>query len=543
MENIGFVNDVKSLILQLGCIPGSLFADDYSSKESAEKIGICSSLDNASSNYQGSSGFFSPNSSVVGQPSHPLNQNQGSSELIASLYQGSNIERSQAYAGLVVDPNSLNRHGIQERVVEPEVVSLNPPDAWLKQHGSSYTSGSVCKDQHSHDQAISQNDTKPLEQGILSSTGLQKHMNAGASSLKNSVASQLKTEEHAVLKAYNDSANGGSNFVGSKLGVTFTKLSDKSATSQEFSNNCHYIVGKHAQNEVDPYNSLTSLQECASLSNHVTSVLSNCENVEDRGQCLRSANREYEDMFMQPSSGDDLFDVLGADFKNKLLSGCRKSFLMDGPDATVQNAANNMSSSINVKDMGSDLYSQSESVTDYSGILSGIGTDNLLDAVVSRAQSVSKQYSDDNLSCGTTVTKISSSSVPSSTPTYGRLNVSDQSNGNFLNLPKQLEKGGALGTSSFISGCSKDDPGSCSQASSLFGSQISSWVEQGQSVKRESSVSTAYSKKPDETSKSSRKRLKPGENPRPRPKDRQMIQDRVKELREIVPNGAKVIPL
>ena len=40
-----------------------------------------------------------------------------------------------------------------------------------------------------------------------------------------------------------------------------------------------------------------------------------------------------------------------------------------------------------------------------------------------------------------------------------------------------------------------------------------------------------------------RKMLKPGENPRPRPKDRQMIQDRVKELREIVPNGAKVLPL
>uniref|UniRef100_M1B1Q1 Helix-loop-helix DNA-binding n=1 Tax=Solanum tuberosum TaxID=4113 RepID=M1B1Q1_SOLTU len=40
-------------------------------------------------------------------------------------------------------------------------------------------------------------------------------------------------------------------------------------------------------------------------------------------------------------------------------------------------------------------------------------------------------------------------------------------------------------------------------------------------------------------SKTSRKRLKPGENPRTRPRHRQMIQDRVKELREIVPNGAK----
>lgn len=38
-----------------------------------------------------------------------------------------------------------------------------------------------------------------------------------------------------------------------------------------------------------------------------------------------------------------------------------------------------------------------------------------------------------------------------------------------------------------------------------------------------------------------RKKAKPGESARPRPKDRQLIQDRVKELREIVPNGSKVI--
>ncbi|EPS62249.1 hypothetical protein M569_12542, partial [Genlisea aurea] len=52
---------------------------------------------------------------------------------------------------------------------------------------------------------------------------------------------------------------------------------------------------------------------------------------------------------------------------------------------------------------------------------------------------------------------------------------------------------------------------------------------------------TGYSKKADETGKQAngRRKVKPGENPRPRPKDRQMIQDRVKELRELVPNGAK----
>lgn len=45
-------------------------------------------------------------------------------------------------------------------------------------------------------------------------------------------------------------------------------------------------------------------------------------------------------------------------------------------------------------------------------------------------------------------------------------------------------------------------------------------------MKRGSSVSTVCSKRPGEISKSNRKRLKPGENPRPRPKDSQMIQDR-----------------
>lgn len=49
------------------------------------------------------------------------------------------------------------------------------------------------------------------------------------------------------------------------------------------------------------------------------------------------------------------------------------------------------------------------------------------------------------------------------------------------------------------------------------------------------------SKKLDITGKANRKRSRPGESPRPRPKDRQMIQDRIKELREIVPNGAKVM--
>lgn len=42
-----------------------------------------------------------------------------------------------------------------------------------------------------------------------------------------------------------------------------------------------------------------------------------------------------------------------------------------------------------------------------------------------------------------------------------------------------------------------------------------------------------------ELAKHSKKRARPGENRRPRPRDRQLIQDRLKELRELVPSGSK----
>ncbi|KAK7393835.1 hypothetical protein VNO78_22399 [Psophocarpus tetragonolobus] len=49
----------------------------------------------------------------------------------------------------------------------------------------------------------------------------------------------------------------------------------------------------------------------------------------------------------------------------------------------------------------------------------------------------------------------------------------------------------------------------------------------------------AKPQKPVEHNKVTRKRVKPGETTRPRPKDRQQIQDRIGELRMIIPNGGK----
>ncbi|CAL9757823.1 unnamed protein product [Musa acuminata subsp. burmannicoides] len=77
--------------------------------------------------------------------------------------------------------------------------------------------------------------------------------------------------------------------------------------------------------------------------------------------------------------------------------------------------------------------------------------------------------------------------------------------------------------------------GSVKQAPS--NSNIRLWIDDSCSINTESSV-LSQSKKPEEAAKV-KKRARPGESTRPRPKDRQQIQDRLNELREIVPNGAK----
>ncbi|KAK6138460.1 hypothetical protein DH2020_027780 [Rehmannia glutinosa] len=165
----------------------------------------------------------------------------------------------------------------------------------------------------------------------------------------------------------------------------------------------------------------------------------------------------------------------------------------------------------------SDLWMNQQSsphmcsqVNSDSGILSFTSNDHLLDAVISTVHLSAKESLDDNISCRTTLTDMSSSSA---------------SKEELLRIPKYLAKAGST----------IEDSGTYSHGSAIY----DSWSKKGHTTKQNNIVATGYSNKPRETSKTNRKRLKPGENPRPRPKDRQMIQDRVKELREIVPNGAK----
>ncbi|XP_074317672.1 transcription factor bHLH157 [Silene latifolia] len=67
-------------------------------------------------------------------------------------------------------------------------------------------------------------------------------------------------------------------------------------------------------------------------------------------------------------------------------------------------------------------------------------------------------------------------------------------------------------------------------------------VRESYGMDTKSCISTVNSqtRKPDESAKPAKKRAKPGESKKPRPKDRQQIAERINELRDLVPNGAKL---
>ncbi|XP_027095255.1 transcription factor EMB1444 isoform X1 [Coffea arabica] len=73
-----------------------------------------------------------------------------------------------------------------------------------------------------------------------------------------------------------------------------------------------------------------------------------------------------------------------------------------------------------------------------------------------------------------------------------------------------------------------------------FNSSVASGVHYSKGISSTScSRGSDTLERPQESTKIQKKRARPGESCRPRPRDRQLIQDRIKELRELVPNGSK----
>lgn len=77
---------------------------------------------------------------------------------------------------------------------------------------------------------------------------------------------------------------------------------------------------------------------------------------------------------------------------------------------------------------------------------------------------------------------------------------------------------------------------------SMRKSQAGLWMDDSYSMDAKSCMSSVntQTRRPEEPVKAMKKRARPGECTKPRPKDRQMIADRIRELRDIIPNGAKL---
>ncbi|CAL0303984.1 unnamed protein product [Lupinus luteus] len=606
-ENMGFVNDMKSLILQLACIPGALITEGYSEKLSPGRLARPVTVDphvvtsNCTPSEANGSNQLSNSSHASSRLiSQPIMNYQGS---VLTPQMQNQSQSASKYHDNLCHPTAhlMNRTSAQQenRVFEAkaEVIPSNL-DSCMQQHSAAYNTRYAFNELAGFGQSNSSNGSLKHMEQILPGVWRQGHVNSNMNPSCTSNISQLKRDGGNILQqtqiCVSNSILGGIPIQNKMSNLLRTNMFKSSVSNSPKVSTTVFSgiqkVGAGLQNDIStkagstdalpyltnqsvashmnlggsyqknlpedlkhPCDVLAStdqriddgfpqalqipslhLEDHVAMSDDIPGLVHNHLNEDRSSQHMTKMNAKHEEGTARLPSCDDLFDVLGVNFKRKLLHGNWDELLADELDVNAENL-DKKATCMNMQAIYPDnSYSVSEAISD-NGFFSVTGTDHLLDAVVSRAQSASKQNSD--ISSRTALTTVSTTSVPS--PASKRVMSDNVVKEKLIDFPKMVGKIGASQTSSLKSGLSKDDAGNCSQITSIYGSQLSSWVEKISNVKHENSVSTRYSKRPDEGCKSNRKRLKPGETPRPRPKDRQMIQDRVKELRELVPNGAK----
>ncbi|KAK9727061.1 hypothetical protein RND81_05G255500 [Saponaria officinalis] len=519
-ENTAFVHDVRSLITQLGCVP-SAFVPDYIAKDDCIS---CLPAANATANplVAGSSNLRRNSSDcVVNQSSNSLlTQFQDNLQVSGSSFMVNNPAQ---------DSYKYQADNYASKTDLSAASSANP----FKGFTGDRTGGTLTP--LSHDSAMNQLINNPGSrisclQASASCSRSDQMVNVNGPS---TVISSMKNEREAGISGLQRQPIAAPTHANKLFHEAALKTVEQPINSSLLTNVPYY--GNYNNNSVQDIDMHDVLQRISKNQEDLSFGSFTSEDLHDRRQALPSNNFISEDSFFQSAAGDDLFDVLGMDFKKNLLNP-NDSKLTQAFDGSLGNKG--LTKSMNSQNFGSGILRDFDGVSE-SCVFSS-GSDHLLDAMISGVSSASRQTSDDSMSCRTTVSKISSSSVPSTPrstslhppPSVGLFTMDDSMQRQLFGLSKSV--GEPLGRS-VGSLFGKNEGGICSTTNSTYGSQFSSWTEKGHT----SSVSTANSKKADEGGKTNRKRLKPGENPRPRPKDRQMIQDRVKELREIVPNGAK----
>ncbi|KAF9682994.1 hypothetical protein SADUNF_Sadunf05G0166200 [Salix dunnii] len=207
---------------------------------------------------------------------------------------------------------------------------------------------------------------------------------------------------------------------------------------------------------------------------------------------VESTRFNSSDTYFKFSAGCELLEALGPSFLNR----CMPSDYQTGK-----------SEAGNIFDMPEGM-SNSQMTFDF-------GSENLLEAVVGNVCHSGSDVKSEKSGCKSVQSLLTSEKLPDpsiqtkhimSSAGYS-INQSSVVEEDAKNLSNSTEVCGELSSKGFSSTCP-----------STYSEQLD---------------------KCSESAKNSKKRAKPGENCRPRPRDRQLIQDRIKELRELVPNGSK----
>ncbi|XP_042503898.1 transcription factor LHW-like [Macadamia integrifolia] len=223
--------------------------------------------------------------------------------------------------------------------------------------------------------------------------------------------------------------------------------------------------------------------------------------------CDRKGNSS--NAYMQMPAVNDLFDNLGLDFSSCQSRECWDDVLLPLGTGGCPSLSTRISECISELEVGSMAVPQ-------RGFFSG---EQLLNDVVCNFNSVTNPSSEDS---ATTITRTGSSTgycnqiqLAGLSPLGGNMDVVLPEYNNLDKIKTPVI-----------------------QKEIVAKSQVGSWIDDSYSMNAESAVVT-QPKRTEEPATVTKKRARPGESTRPRPKDRQQIQDRIKELREIVPNGGK----
>ncbi|KAG9444432.1 hypothetical protein H6P81_015772 [Aristolochia fimbriata] len=543
MENVRFVNQVKSLFAELGSLGACLSTSDQKmalipKNLNPSSVGMCASTD------QSANGTFHMSSSIpfVNGFRQQIQSSGNDNQLSNVLLNQNNA--SASFVRTICNGGFSSGHPV-EQPSEKEAIRAQIKTSNAIMHFSQPVSQNSCSNNNAPsgslagspslrlkvDTAVNyqQQSTSAalLERGALYSTG----KNVGNQS-------SFPCEMWRPVDG-NPSFSSGISAGPPDLGIPpLPKTQTKSCTHEIADSDLLCAFGTLSSNSGEnnswvqaPVAALDDCQTTYSLPGEGIQISESTVSEVDATQTLSKT--------LNPSLEGDLFDLLGLEFKMEKYSGNLNDVVVQ--EDKKENWSSDVSTHITQPDRAHTGTVEDTLISEMSesGIFAESRSDHLLDAIVSKVNFTAKQNSDDNVSCKTNITRTSSCCLLDNPSAYSKESFREKPKGRELfGLPNALIKPEIAELGSFKSTLIREKPGDISQANGMYKSQINLWVEDRQSMKHDS-ISTGNSKKANETVKLNRKRPRPGDSPRPRPKDRQMIQDRVKDLREIIPNGAK----